>query len=61
MIPPRHHVAITAIAQRLRRMFDDMAEIFEERAAIREFCGGQSRESAESAALHDLSTMEHKR
>ena len=30
---------------------EDVRDDFEERAAIREFCGGQSREAAEAAAL----------
>lgn len=39
-------------------LFDeDAREHFEERAAIREFEGGQSRESAEAAAMAE--TLEH--
>lgn len=39
-------------------LFDeDAKEFFEERSAIREFEGGQSRESAEAAAMAE--TLEH--
>lgn len=53
----RHDVAIANIAKRLNRTIDDVTEFFEERAAIREFCGGATRESAERAALIDASNM----
>lgn len=60
MIPQRHQAAIANIAKRLNRTFEDVAEFFEERAAIREFCSGITRESAERAALLDISKMEQK-
>jgi hypothetical protein len=36
---------------------DDQKEFWSERAAIREFCGGQQRGDAEQAAWHD--TVRH--
>lgn len=43
-----------AIAQAVARMPEDARDSFEERAAIREYDGGMSRDDAEAAALEDV-------
>lgn len=45
------------IAKRSRRTLDDVAEAWEEQAAIREYLGGKSRKEAESLALDDVANM----
>ena len=51
---PTTEDAIRALARRARRDEADLVEEWSERAAIREFDGGQYRAAAEAAALDDL-------
>jgi hypothetical protein len=48
---------LALIAKRSRRTIDDVTELFEERAAIRQYVGGATRKDAESAALDDVANM----
>lgn len=45
------------IAKRSRRTFDDVAELWHERAAHREYDAGKSRKEAEQLALDDVANM----
>jgi hypothetical protein len=45
---------VAALARRVRRPEADLLEAWEERAAVREFEGGQRRVSAEADALDDV-------
>ena len=51
---PTTQDAVIALARRARRPEADMLEDWEERAAVREFDGGQLRSVAEADALDDL-------
>ena len=59
---PRHGRAVSLVWSRLANprwqtpddLPDDYRELYEERAAIREYEGGQSREGAEQAALVEV-------
>jgi len=48
------HQACVELARRLGRDPDDVVERWTERAAIREYDGGQDRASAERDALDDI-------
>lgn len=48
---------LALIAKRSKRTFDDLAELFYERAAIREYEGGHSRKDAERDALNDVADV----
>jgi hypothetical protein len=45
------------LAKRSRRTIDDVTELWNERAAIREWDGGKSRKEAERLALDDVADM----
>lgn len=45
------------IAKRSRRTLDDVTELWNERAAHREYDGGKSRKEAEMLALDDVANM----
>ena len=45
------------IAKRSRRTFDDVTELWEERAAIREYEAGKRRVDAERLALDDVADV----
>lgn len=47
----------TLIAKRSHRSLDDVTELWNERAAHREYDGGKSRKDAESLALDDVANM----
>lgn len=51
---PTTEDAVRALARRARRSESDLLEEWAERAAIREFDGGQYRAAAEAAALDDI-------
>ncbi len=51
------HVAIVAIAKRHNRTVEDVCELWSERAAMREFEGGATREEAERADVEDVERM----
>ena len=57
----RHKDEIVALVCQENRSLspDDWKEYFEERAAIREYDGGQSRDEAEMAALEDITDERH--
>lgn len=42
-------------------MTEDEQDLYEERAAIREYDGGYTREEAEKLALQDIENMRHNR
>lgn len=48
---------LATIARNIRRPFDDVLELWIERAAIREYEGGATRRDAESAAYFDVANM----
>ena len=48
------------VAAMVACLTDDLHELFQERAAIRQYDGGQSRELAEVMALIDVVRMHHK-
>lgn len=54
---PTTQDAVAALARRIHRPEADLLEDWEERAAIREFDGGQPRFRAEDGALDDLRRM----
>lgn len=45
---------LALIAKRSGRTVDDVTELWNERAAIREYLGGKSRKEAERLALDDV-------
>lgn len=51
---PTTQDAVIALARRAKRPEADLLEAWEERAAMREFDGGQRRVSAEADALDDV-------
>ena len=51
---PAQTAQITRLAKRTGRSMDDLTEMFEERAAIREFEAGKRRRDAEGLALNDV-------
>jgi hypothetical protein len=48
---------LALIAKRSKRTIEDVTELFEERAAIREYMGGAKRRDAETAALNDVADV----
>lgn len=48
---------LASIAKRSGRTLDDVTELWNERAGIREYCGGKSRVDAERAALNDVADV----
>lgn len=48
---------LALIAARSKRTLDDVTELWNERAAIREFEGGHSRRDAERDALNDVADV----
>lgn len=48
---------LALIAKRSKRTIDDVTELWNERAAIREFEGGASRRDAERDALDDVANV----
>lgn len=45
------------VASMVKRLPEHLQELWQERAAIRQYDGGQSRELAEAMALHDVVRM----
>jgi hypothetical protein len=45
------------MAKKSKRQVYDVVELWNERAAIREFCGGKSRKDAERLALDDVADV----
>jgi hypothetical protein len=48
---------LTLIAKRSKRTLEDVIELWNERAAIRQFCGGKSLKDAERLALDDVADV----
>ncbi len=48
------------VAAMVACLTDDLHELFQERAAIRQYDGGQSRELAEAMAVLDVIHLHHK-
>jgi hypothetical protein len=49
-----HHVSIAAIARASGRDVVELLDLWDERAAIRQYDGGQSRADAEAGAVTDI-------
>lgn len=54
---PAQSERLALIAKRSRRTIEDVTELWNERAAIREFEGGKRRKEAEALALDDVADV----